>query len=115
MAAGMSLADIAGDDVSRTMIHFIEHGRAKPSKRVLELIAERTGKPVSYFVLAGTQSDRERAERSLSAALSAAASLARRYSAARGLKAQDREIMKLIESNLRQSVAVVRTVESRLS
>jgi tetratricopeptide (TPR) repeat protein len=48
-AAGLSLAAIAGQDLSRTAIHLIETGRSRPSLRTLQLIAERTGKPLSFF------------------------------------------------------------------
>lgn len=113
-AAGMSLADVAGDEVSRTMIHFIEHGRARPSKRVLELIAERTGKPVSYFVLPGVDTGRDDADDALSRQLLGAAGRARRFAAGARLSATDREAVKLIEVNLRQSAALARALETKL-
>ena len=50
--AGLSLADVAGDQLSRTAIHLIEHGRVNPSLETLQQIARRTRKPVSYFLLA---------------------------------------------------------------
>src|SRR5690348_3169972 len=37
--AGLSLAQLAGDEVSRTFLHFVEHGRSRPSQAVLALIA----------------------------------------------------------------------------
>ena len=49
LEAGLSLAQIARDDVSRTFIHFVETGKSRPSQRILALIARRTGKPISYF------------------------------------------------------------------
>ena len=48
--AGLSLADVAGDQVSRTAIHLIEHGKVNPSLDTLQHIARRTRKPVSYFL-----------------------------------------------------------------
>ena len=48
--AGLSLADIAGSDLSRTAIHLIEHGRVNPSLDTLQLIARRTRRPVAYFL-----------------------------------------------------------------
>src|SRR5260370_41872992 len=51
-AAGLSLAQLAGDQVSRTFIHLIEQGRSRPSRNVLALIARRTGKPMVYFFIA---------------------------------------------------------------
>jgi len=46
---GLSLADLAGGEVSRAFIHQLEQGLARPSIQVLEMIASRTGKSVSYF------------------------------------------------------------------
>jgi tetratricopeptide (TPR) repeat protein len=51
--AGLSLAGIAGARVTRAAIHLIETGRSRPSMPVLELIAERTGRPVSWFLAPG--------------------------------------------------------------
>ena len=49
--AGLSLADVAGQAVSRTAIHLIEHDRVKPSMETLQHIARRTRKPLEYFLL----------------------------------------------------------------
>jgi tetratricopeptide (TPR) repeat protein len=57
---GLSLADVAGGDVTRAAIHLVETGKMRPSMRTLELIARRTGRPVSYF-LAGSGSEEQRA------------------------------------------------------
>src|SRR5258708_7723658 len=46
---GLSLADLAGMEVSRAFIHQLEQGLARPSLQVLEVIANRTGKPLDYF------------------------------------------------------------------
>ncbi len=46
---GLSLAELAGTEVSRAFIHQLEQGLARPSLEILELIAERTGKPVDFF------------------------------------------------------------------
>ena len=48
--AGMSLAQVAGGAVSRTAIYFVETGKAKPSMETLKLIAERTGRPLDFFL-----------------------------------------------------------------
>jgi tetratricopeptide (TPR) repeat protein len=48
--AGLSLAGVAGGDVSRTAIFLIETGKSHPTLPTLELIAERTGKPLDYFL-----------------------------------------------------------------
>src|SRR5260370_38806869 len=49
--AGLSLAQVAGDEISRTAIYFVETGKAKPSMETLKLIAERTGRPLDYFLV----------------------------------------------------------------
>ena len=49
--AGLSLAEVAGQAVSRTAIHLIEHDRVKPSMETLQHIARRTRKPLEYFLL----------------------------------------------------------------
>jgi len=48
--AGLSLGQVARGDISRTAIYFVETGKAKPSIETLKLIAERTGKPIDYFL-----------------------------------------------------------------
>jgi tetratricopeptide (TPR) repeat protein len=50
LAAGLSLSDVAGDDLSRAAVHRVETGRARPSMRTLELIAHRTGTPLETFL-----------------------------------------------------------------
>jgi tetratricopeptide (TPR) repeat protein/DNA-binding XRE family transcriptional regulator len=57
---GLSLADVAGGDVTRAAIHLVETGKMRPSMRTLELIARRTGRPVSYF-MTGRGSEEQRA------------------------------------------------------
>jgi tetratricopeptide (TPR) repeat protein len=51
--SGLSLAEIAGSRVTRAAIHLIETGRSRPSMPVLEMIAARTGRPVSWFLAPG--------------------------------------------------------------
>lgn len=50
LEAGLSLGQVAGDAISRTAIYFVETGKAKPSMETLKLIAERTGRPLDYFL-----------------------------------------------------------------
>src|ERR1700737_2418456 len=50
LAAGLSLGQVAGTEISRTAIYFVETGKAKPSIETLKLIAERTGRPLDYFL-----------------------------------------------------------------
>jgi tetratricopeptide (TPR) repeat protein len=48
--AGLSLGQIARGDISRTAIYFVETGKARPSMETLRLIADRTGRPLDYFL-----------------------------------------------------------------
>jgi tetratricopeptide (TPR) repeat protein len=48
--AGLSLAAVASGELTRAAIHLIETGRSRPSMPTLQLIASRTGKPLSYFL-----------------------------------------------------------------
>jgi tetratricopeptide (TPR) repeat protein/DNA-binding XRE family transcriptional regulator len=50
LRAGLSLGQVARDDISRTAIYFVETGKAKPSMETLRLIAERTGYPMDFFL-----------------------------------------------------------------
>jgi tetratricopeptide (TPR) repeat protein len=49
--ARLSLAQVAGNLVSRTAIHLIETGKSRPSLETLEQIARQTRKPVEFFLL----------------------------------------------------------------
>jgi tetratricopeptide (TPR) repeat protein len=53
--AGLSLGQVARGDISRTAIYFVETGKAKPSVETLQLIAERTGHPVEFFLEDGAE------------------------------------------------------------
>lgn len=48
--AGLSLAQVAGKDLSRTAVHLIETGQSRPSLQTLEVIARRTNKPLEFFL-----------------------------------------------------------------
>ena len=50
LEAGLSLGQVALGDISRTAIYFVETGKAKPSMETLRLIADRTGKPLDFFL-----------------------------------------------------------------
>src|SRR5437764_6319009 len=56
---GMSLAKVVRDDVSRAFLNQVEMGKARPSIRVLRIIAERLGTEVEYL-LEGQQAGIER-------------------------------------------------------
>jgi tetratricopeptide (TPR) repeat protein len=58
MEAGLSLGQVARGDISRTAIYFVETGKAKPSIETLKLIAERTGRPLDYFLKAPLEGER---------------------------------------------------------
>jgi len=48
--AKLTLAQVAGDKLSRTAIHLIEKGRTKPSMETLQQIARQTRKPIDFFL-----------------------------------------------------------------
>ncbi|MBV9279411.1 MAG: tetratricopeptide repeat protein [Chloroflexi bacterium] len=47
---GMSLAQLGGQDLSRSFLSLVELGRSRISLRALTIVAERLGLPVSYFL-----------------------------------------------------------------
>jgi len=47
---GMSLAKVVRDDFSRAFLNQVEMGKARPSIRVLRVIAERLGTEVEYLL-----------------------------------------------------------------
>jgi len=47
---GLSLAAVAGDDFSRAFLSQVELGRARPSTRTLQIIAERLQRPIEWFL-----------------------------------------------------------------
>jgi tetratricopeptide (TPR) repeat protein len=47
---GISLSALAGKDFSRSFLNQVELGRARPSVRNLQIIAERLNRPVEYFL-----------------------------------------------------------------
>lgn len=51
LEAGLSLGQVARGDISRTAIYFVETGKSRPSIETLTLIAERTGRPLDFFLL----------------------------------------------------------------
>ncbi|HLZ95650.1 MAG TPA: tetratricopeptide repeat protein [Candidatus Dormibacteraeota bacterium] len=48
--AGLSLAQVASGEVSRTAIFLAETGKTRPTLPTIQLIAARTGKPIEYFL-----------------------------------------------------------------
>ena len=108
LEAGLSLAKVAKDDVSRTFIHFIETGRARPSKRVLALIAKRTRKPVDYFLPRAPGPAESGPDLELE--LKRLAELVREYHTHGRLTRFGLEAMKMVEVSLRQGAALTRAV-----
>lgn len=47
---GLSQRQLCGEDITRNMLSLIENGASKPSMKTLTILAERLGKPVSYFL-----------------------------------------------------------------
>lgn len=108
--AGLSLAQLAGDDVSRTFIHFVEQGKSRPSKGVLSLIARRTGKPVSYFIRQPSSDPQPGAE--LAAEIAEVAKRVRRFIAISRLTKAEQEAMKLVELTMLQGAALTKAIAS---
>lgn len=50
LEAGLTMAQIAGSDLTRQAIYLIEAGKARPSMRTLEILSSRTGRPVEAFL-----------------------------------------------------------------
>jgi transcriptional regulator with XRE-family HTH domain len=107
--AGLSLADVAGSDVSRTMIHFVETGKSRPSKRVLRLIARRVGKPITYFMQEGKEESPKGED--VAAELSAAAARLKRFANASELIEVERQVLQLAEVTLRQTASLARSIQ----
>lgn len=47
---GMTQQDLAGNDFTKSFISQIEKNHARPSLKSLQIIADRLGKPISYFL-----------------------------------------------------------------
>jgi len=50
LEAGLSQRQLCGDTITRNMLSQIEHGTVQPSMHTLRFLAERLGKPVSFFL-----------------------------------------------------------------
>lgn len=111
LEAGLSLAQIARDDVSRTFIHFVETGQSRPSERVLALIARRTGKPISYFMRQPSLAAQPIAE--LSTDLGRVAERVREFVRVGRLTKTELEAMKLVELTLHQAVELTKSLQGR--
>lgn len=59
LEAGLSQRQLGGEEITRNMLSLIEHGAAKPSMKTLRCLAQRLGKPISYFLEDGANDPTE--------------------------------------------------------
>lgn len=50
LEAGLSQRQLCGEEITRNMLSQIEHGTARPSMKTLGYLAQRLGRPISYFL-----------------------------------------------------------------
>jgi len=105
---GLSLADLAGAEVSRAFIHQLEQGLARPSLQILEMIAHRTGKSVGFF-LSGEASGTG-IESDLPSDMVALAKRLERLLGTMEVSESNREAMRLVINNLRHGARIVGAV-----
>ena len=48
--AGLTQKALCGDEITRNMLSQIENGSARPSMETMRFLAQRLGKPVSWFL-----------------------------------------------------------------
>jgi transcriptional regulator with XRE-family HTH domain len=104
---GLSLADLAGTEVSRAFIHQLEQGLARPSLQVLEVIAQRTGRAVSYFTGGELQNP---VGPDLSSELVAASKRLERLASTLDLTEANREALRMVVNNLRHGARLITAV-----
>jgi transcriptional regulator with XRE-family HTH domain len=104
---GLSLADLAGAEVSRAFIHQLEQGLARPSLQVLELIAQRTGRAVTYFTGGELQHP---VGPDLSGDLMAASKRLERLASTMELTEANREALRMVVNNLRHGARLIAAV-----
>ena len=109
--AGLSLAQLAGNDVSRTFLHFVEHGKSRPSRSILNLIAKRTGKPVRYFLAPSESQSEDQSD--LATELARIAGAVRRFSRRRSLSQSERAAMRLLQGALEHGAQLVNSISDR--
>ena len=106
------MGQVARDDVSRTFLLFVEQGRSRPSKRVLDLIARRTHHPVSFFLAAQQEGAGGPADRTPELATEMVSVAGRlRQIRAGATRRVDQEALKLLEVTLRQGAKLVSAIE----
>jgi transcriptional regulator with XRE-family HTH domain len=104
---GLSLADLAGTEVSRAFIHQLEQGLARPSLQILELIAQRTGRSVNYFTSGEVQ---PAAGPDLSSDLVATSKRLERLASTMELTESNREAFRMVVNNLRHGARLIAAV-----
>jgi transcriptional regulator with XRE-family HTH domain len=104
---GLSLADLAGTEVSRAFIHQLEQGLARPSLQILELIAQRTGRSVNFFTSGEVQ---PAAGPDLSSDLVATSKRLERLASTMELSEANREAFRMIVNNLRHGARLIAAV-----
>jgi len=102
---GLSLAGLAGSEVSRAFIHQLEQGLARPSAQVLEMIARRTGKSVSYFTT-GTEGQ-EPSRFDVVGDLVAMSKRIERLAGTLDLNEVNREAFRIVVNNLRHGARLI--------
>ena len=105
---GLSLADLAGAEVSRAFIHQLEQGLARPSLQVLEMIAQRTGKSLTYFT-SGPE-PRPATGTDLPSDLVAMSKRLDRLASTMELTETDREAFRIVSHNLRHGARLIAAV-----
>jgi len=103
------MAQLAEGHVSRAFISQLESGAARPSAEILELIASRTGKPISYFTTPG--SDQRLVRQQLAVELATAAAKLKRVRETRKLDIAQREMLKTLEFSLRRGAVLLRSLD----
>ena len=105
--SGLTLGDLAEGRVSRAFIHLVERGRSRPSREVLEHIALRTGKPMSYFM---TDKEGDDALSDLPRALFNTSRRVRRVIATSKLEGSELKALQLIDSLLRSGAQFAKSL-----
>jgi transcriptional regulator with XRE-family HTH domain len=106
---GLSLAELAGADVSRAFIHQLEQGLARPSLPVLEMIAERTGKPIGFFT-SGPEAEGAGAVPDLASELMSLSRRLERLAATLELSQANREGVRILTSALRHGARLLTAI-----
>lgn len=111
LAAGLTMAQLGGDRVSRAFIHYLETGAARPSAEVLTMIARKTRKPMRFFMSPGA--DRALSGKMVAADLVKLAARVRQLAEVGSIDITQRQALRLLESSLRQGAVLARNLDSR--